>query len=78
MPCCPAILPVMWTFFRRQSYYFLWGFAITLAICVAYALGLDDLIKYVVISAIAGVVVSLIIFLLERRFPDHRTGDFVD
>jgi hypothetical protein len=68
----------MWTFFRRQTYFFLWGFAIAMIACVAYAVGLDDLIKYIVISALVGVIVSLIIFVLERRFPDRRSGDFVD
>ncbi|MEO9255661.1 MAG: hypothetical protein ABI305_08985 [Tepidiformaceae bacterium] len=68
----------MWAFFRRQTYYFLWGFTIALVACVAYAVGLSDLVKYIIISGLVGIIVSLIIFFLERRFPEKRTGDFVD
>jgi hypothetical protein len=61
----------MWSFFRRQTYYFLWGFAIALVICVAYDVGVDQLVKYAIISAIVGAVLSIGIFFLERRFPDR-------
>jgi hypothetical protein len=57
-------------FFRRQATYFIWGFAASLALIVAYEVGLDRLLKYAIASAVVGVVVSAGIFLLERRFPD--------
>lgn len=60
----------MWTFFRRQTFYFIWGFAISLAVIVAWKVGVSDLVNYAIISAVVGVVVSVGIFLLERRFPD--------
>lgn len=63
----------MWHFLRRQATYFVWGFAIALVICVAYALGTSDLIKYIVISAIVGVVVSVGLFFLERQFPEETS-----
>jgi hypothetical protein len=67
----------MWHFLRRQLTYFSWGFAIAMAACVAYAVGVSDLVKYVVISAAVGVAVSVGLFLLERRFPD-QTGTATD
>ncbi len=62
----------MRNFFRRQFTYFTWGFALALLIIVAADLGFDQLMIYAAIAAAAGVVVSAIIFLLERRFPDNR------
>ncbi|MCZ2109245.1 MAG: hypothetical protein LC118_06735 [Dehalococcoidia bacterium] len=62
----------MWSFFRRQATYFVWGFAIALVAIVAYNVGVSDLVKYVITAAIVGVVVSAAIFFLERRFPEHR------
>lgn len=61
----------MWHFLRRQATYFIWGFAITLVICVAVALGTSELIKYIIISAVVGIAVSLALFFLERQFPDE-------
>ncbi len=64
----------MWHFLRKQFTYFSWGFAIALVACVAYELGLSDLVKYVIISAAVGVVVSVGLFFLERRFPEQAAG----
>ena len=60
-------------FFRRQTTYFLWGFAITMVVIAAYEEGLSDLLTWVLISAVVGVVVSAAVFLLGRRFPDSPT-----
>lgn len=68
----------MWAFFRRQTYFFLLGFVVALMACVAYAVGLNDLVRYIIISAAVGIVFSLLIFFLERRFPDRPPSDFVD
>lgn len=62
----------MWRFFRRQATYFVWGFAIALVAIVAYDVGVSDLVKYVVTAAIVGLVVSVVLFFLERQFPDDR------
>lgn len=61
----------MWSFLHRQFTYFSWGFAVALAACIAYAVGVSDLVKYGIISAVAGVLVSVGIFVLERRFPER-------
>ncbi len=63
------------TFFRKQTTYFIWGFAVSLAIIVAYEVGLDSLLKYAIISAAIGIAISAIIFGLERRFPDKPNTD---
>ncbi|MBI2765332.1 MAG: hypothetical protein HYX53_05385 [Chloroflexi bacterium] len=57
-------------FLRRQATYFVWGFAIALAIIVAWQVGVSDLLMYAAYSAIVGVIVSGAMFYLERRFPD--------
>ena len=75
------ILPRMWRFFRRQATYFSWGFAIALAAIVAWDVGVSDLVRYALTAAVVGIVVSVGIFFLERRFPDSgETKDrtFVD
>lgn len=48
----------------------MWGFALALAVTVAWDLGLDTLTRYAIISAAAGVAVVVGVFLLERRFPE--------
>ena len=63
----------MWHFLKRQFTYFSWGFAIAMTVSIAYELGLSDLVKYVVISAVVGVVVSIGLFMLERRFPEQTS-----
>ena len=65
----------MRSFLRRQATYFIWGFAISLAVIVAYEVGLESLLKYAIISAVVGVVVSAAIFMLERRFPETPNID---
>lgn len=61
----------MWAFFRRQTFYFIWGFAISLAVIVAWKVGVSDLLNYAMISAVVGVAVSAAIFFLERKFPNN-------
>lgn len=62
----------MRTFFRRQTTYFIWGFAIALVITIAVDRGLDTLVRYFLIAAVAGVLVSAAVYFLERRFPDSE------
>lgn len=63
----------MRTFFRRQTTYFVWGFAIALVITIAVDRGIDTLVRYFLIAAVAGAVVSAVVYFLERRFPDHES-----
>jgi hypothetical protein len=62
-------------FLRRQAAYFAWGFAITMVVIAAYKEGLRDLITWVIISAVVGLIVSAAIYLLERRFPESPTDN---
>ncbi len=62
----------MRSFFRRQLTYFIWGFAVALLIVIAVDVGFGRLVNYAAIAAAAGVVVSAIIFMLGRRFPDSK------
>lgn len=61
----------MRSFFRRQTTYFIWGFAAALLIITAFDIGIAQLTLYAAYSAAAGVVLSAVIFILERRFPDR-------
>jgi hypothetical protein len=70
-----ANMRAMRSFFRRQTTYFVWGFAIALVITIAVDRGLDTLVRYFLIAAAAGVVVSVAIYFLERRFPDRDPLD---
>lgn len=62
----------MRSFFRRQLTYFIWGFAAALLVITAIDIGFGRLVNYAAIAAAAGVVVSTIIFMLGRRFPDNK------
>ena len=44
-----------------------------MVVIAAYEEGLSDLLTWVLISAVVGVVVSAAVFLLGRRFPDSPT-----
>ena len=65
----------MRSFFRRQLTYFIWGFAAALLIIIAIDIGFGRLVNYAAIAAAAGVVVSAIVFMLGRRFPDSKTPE---
>lgn len=66
----PSLCVAMRRFFRRQITYFVWGFAAALLVIIAIDVGFGRLVNYAAIAAAAGVVVSAIIFMLDRRFPD--------
>ncbi len=61
----------MRSFFRRQVSYFVWGFAAAMVVIVAIDVGFGRLVNYAAIAAVVGVIVSAVIFMLERRFPDN-------
>jgi cell division protein FtsW (lipid II flippase) len=65
----------MWSFFRRQLNYFLIGFIIAFVIYLFIRYDADDILLGVVIGAVAGVALSIGLYLLERRFPEARTPD---
>lgn len=65
------ILAFMWAFVRRQTFYFICGFTVSLAAIVAWKVGVSDLVDYAIVSAVVGLVVSVGIFFLERIFPDN-------
>ena len=65
----------MWSFVRRQTFYFICGFAVSLAVIVAWKVGVSDLLDYAAISSVVGIVVSAAIFVLERVFPDRSKSE---
>jgi len=61
----------MWSFLRRQTYYFLIGFVATFVIYLFVRFDANDVILGVAIGAIGGLIISGGIFFLEHRFPDR-------
>jgi len=68
----------MWSFLRRQSLYFLVGFVATVLVYLFIKIGSNDVLWGIAFGAAGGIVLSAIIFYLERKFPDRGsppTGD---
>ena len=42
-----------------------------MVVIVAIDVGFGRLVNYAAIAAVVGVIVSAVIFMLERRFPDN-------
>lgn len=61
----------MWGFFRRSTLYFLIGFIVAFVIFLFFKLSNGELMAGLAIGAVSGVVVTIAIFVLERRFPDN-------
>lgn len=61
----------MWTRLRRLLNYFLIGFVITFVIYLFARYNTDEIVLGIVIGAVGGAVATIIIVLLERRFPDE-------
>jgi hypothetical protein len=61
----------MWTFLRKQALYFLVGFVITFVIYLFVRFDADKVLLGVSIGALGGVGLSIVLFMLERRFPDQ-------
>ncbi|MCA9821765.1 MAG: hypothetical protein R3C29_10440 [Dehalococcoidia bacterium] len=61
----------MWSFLRRQFLYFLVGFVITFVIYLFVRFDADRVILGVGIGAIGGMAVAVVLFMLERRFPEQ-------
>lgn len=68
----------MWTFLRRRLLWFLIGFVAVFVVYLFVRFNVDAVILGIVVSAFGGVATSLLIFFLERRFPEETapvTGD---
>lgn len=61
----------MWRFLRRQFLYFLIGFVITFVTYLFVRFDADKVVIGVLVGVIGGIVVAILLFLLERRFPDR-------
>ncbi len=61
----------MWSFLRRQSLYFLTGFVATFLVYLFIKIGARDVLWGMAFGAMGGLVLSAIIFFLERKFPDR-------
>ncbi len=61
----------MWSFLRRQFLYFLVGFVVSFVIYLFVRFDADKVILGVGVGIIGGLVLSVLLFLLERRFPDQ-------
>lgn len=62
----------MWHFLKRQALYFLVGFVITFLVYLFIRFESDKVLFGILVGAIGGVVIAILIFMLERRFPDKR------
>jgi hypothetical protein len=61
----------MWQFLRRQTLYFLIGFVITFIVYLFIRFSADAVILGVAVAACGGIGASVVLFMLERRFPDN-------
>lgn len=61
----------MWSFLRRQLNYFLLGFVASFLVYLFIRYNANDIILGIVIGAVSGLLLSIGLFLLERRFPDR-------
>jgi hypothetical protein len=64
----------MWSFLHRQGLYFLIGFVATFLVYLFIKIGSKDVLWGMAFGAIGGVVLSTIIFFLERKFPERGTA----
>ncbi len=62
----------MWHFLRRQALIFLAGFVVTFLVYLFVRFNADEILLGMAIGAGAGVALAVIIFLLERQFPEQR------
>lgn len=63
----------MWAFFRRQGLYFLVGFVVAFLIYLFVRFDADAIVLGILISAGAGVGLSMFLWWLERRFEKRQT-----
>jgi mannose/fructose/N-acetylgalactosamine-specific phosphotransferase system component IIC len=61
----------MWSFLRRQFLYFLIGFVLTFVIYLFVRFDADKVLLGVAIGAVGGILAAIVLFALERRFPEQ-------
>ena len=61
----------MWTFLARQFRIFALGFIVAAAITLYFRVGTADLLITLAVGAAAGVLLTIGLSWLERRFPDE-------
>jgi uncharacterized membrane protein len=61
----------MWTALRRYTNFFLIGFVVAFVVYLFVRYDADQILLGIVIGIAAGIVLCLLIFFLERRFPER-------
>lgn len=61
----------MWSAVRRLLRFFTIGFIVTFIVTLFIQFDANDVVLSLVIGAAGGVVVAVVLFFLERRFPDE-------
>jgi len=61
----------MWATLRRFWHFFLVGFIVTFVVYVFVRLDKDKILLGLLLAVVVGLVLSIGLALLERRFPDH-------
>lgn len=62
----------MWSFLRRQFTYGLVGFVIAFIIYLFIQFDTSEVVNGLLISLAAGIVLMVVLFFLERRFPERE------
>jgi cell division protein FtsW (lipid II flippase) len=62
----------MWSFLRRRLLWFLIGFVIAFLVYLFIRYNVDQIVLGMVIAAGGGLGLTVVIFYLERRFPDKK------
>ena len=65
----------MWSTLRRLWHFFLAGFVATFVVYLFIRFDANKVLLGIIIGAAGGLVISVIIFALERRFPERNSGD---
>ncbi len=64
----------MWSTLRRLWHFFLAGFVATFVVYLFIRFDANKVLLGIIIGAAGGLVISVIIFALERRFPARNSG----
>lgn len=60
----------MWTFLRRGSRFFTIGFLLTFIVTLFIRVDSSDVLWSIGIGALGGLVLWIVLFYLERKFPE--------
>ena len=61
----------MWSFLRREFLYFLVGFVATFIVYLFIRFDPDEVLLGVAIASVGGIILAIVLFYLERKFPDR-------